>query len=140
FVLHPHRPVAALTDGDRITGVVIRGLETGRDTLIEASYFIDATPYGDLLELANVEHVLGAESRADTGEPHAFEVADPMAQQAITVCFAMEHLPGEDHTIDRPHQYERWRTYHPQHWPGPLLGWTTMRPETHEPLRRMLFE
>ena len=100
FVLHPHRPIAASTNGDRITGVVVRGLESGRDSLIEASLFIDATPYGDVLDLAGVEHVLGAESRADTGEPHASERADPRDQQAITVCFAMEHLPGEDHIID----------------------------------------
>ena len=60
FVMHPHRPMRASTDGDRITGVVVRGLESGRDSRIEAPFFIDATPYGDLLELAGVEHVLGA--------------------------------------------------------------------------------
>ena len=49
FVMHPHRPILAWTDGDRITGVVVRGLESGRDSLIEAPFFIDATPYGDLL-------------------------------------------------------------------------------------------
>ncbi len=107
--MHPHRPIAAWTHGDRVTGVVVRGLESGRDILIEAPYFIDATPYGELLELAGVEHVLGAESRAETGEPHAAEQADPRDQQAITVCFAIEHLAGEDHTIDKPRQYELWR-------------------------------
>lgn len=34
-----------------------------------APFFIDATPYGDLLDLAGVEHVLGAEARSQTGEP-----------------------------------------------------------------------
>lgn len=140
FVMHPHRQIAAWTYGDRVTGVVVRGLESGRDTLIEASYFIDATPQGELLALAGVEHVLGAESRAETGEPHAAETADPKDQQAITVCFAMEYLPGEDHTIDKPRQYELWRDYRPPDWPGRLLGWTTSRPETHEPLTRFLFE
>ena len=42
--MHPHRPIAAWTHGDRITGVVVRGLESGRDSLIEAPFFIDATP------------------------------------------------------------------------------------------------
>ena len=64
FVMHPHRPISAWTHGDRVTGVVVRGLESGRDSLIEAPFFIDATPYGDLLDLAGVEHVLGAESRS----------------------------------------------------------------------------
>jgi hypothetical protein len=140
FVMHPHRPLSASTQGDRITSVIVRGTESGRDSLIEAPFFIDATPYGDLLDLAGVEHVLGAEGRDETGEPHASEVADPRDQQAITVCFAMEHLPGEDHTIDRPRQYDVWRELRPPGWPGPLLGWTTVRPETHEPLTRRLFD
>ncbi len=140
FVLHPHRPISAWTQGDRVTGVVVRGLETGRDSLIEAPYFIDATPYGELLELAGVEHVVGAESRSETGEPHAAERADPRDQQAITVCFAMEHRPGEDHTVDKPRQYALWRDFQPPGWPGPLLGWTTSKPETREPLTRLLFE
>jgi hypothetical protein len=119
---------------------VLRGLESGRDTLIEAPFFIDATPRGELLAMAGVEHVVGAESRAETGEPHAADVADPMDQQAITVCFAMEYLPDEDHTIDKPLQYELWRDYRPPNWPGPLLSWTTSKPETNEPLTRYLFE
>ncbi len=140
FVMHPHRPVAAWTHGDRVTGVVVRGLASGRDSLIEAPFFIDATPYGELLELAHVEHVLGAEARTETGEPHAAEIADPRDQQAITVCFAIEHLAGEDHTIDKPRQYDMWRELEPPGWPGRLLSWTTVRPETLEPLTRHLFD
>jgi hypothetical protein len=140
FVMHPHRPMSAWTHGDRITGVVVRGLESGRDSLIEAPFFIDATPYGDLLELAGVEHVVGAEARSETGEPHAADQADPRDQQAITVCFAIEHRPGEDHTVDKPRQYQLWREFRPAGWPGPLLIWTTLRPETHEALIRLLFE
>ena len=119
FVMDPYRPISAWTDDDRIKGVMVRELESGRDCLIEAPFFIDATPYGDLLELAGAEHVLGAEARAETGEPHASELADPRDQQAITVCFAMEHLAGEDHTIEKPRQYELWRDFRPPGWPGP---------------------
>lgn len=140
FVLHPHRPVEAWTEGDRIKGVVVRGLRSGKDCLIEAPFFIDATPLGDLLELAHVEHVLGAESREETQEPHASERADPRDQQAITVCFAMDYLPDEDHTIERPEQYDFWHEFVPPSWPGPLLSWKTVRPETHEIISRGLFE
>jgi hypothetical protein len=140
FVLHSHRPIAAWTHRDRVTGVVVKGFETGRDLLIEAPFFIDATPQGELLALAGVEHVLGAESQAETGEPHASEEADPRDQQAITVCFAMEYRPDEDHTIDRPRQYDLWRDYRPAGWPGRLLDWTTVQPETREPITRLLFE
>jgi FAD dependent oxidoreductase len=140
FIMHPHRPISAWTHGDNLVGVVVRGLESGRDSLIEAQFFVDATPYGDLLALAGVEHVLGAESRSETGEPHASESADPRDQQAITVCFAMEYLPGEDHTIDKPRQYAFWREFEPPRWPGPLLGWASPKPETQERLTRFLFE
>src|SRR5690348_12164541 len=99
FIMHSHRPIAAWTHHDRLTGVVARGLQSGRDSLIEAPFFIDATPQGELLDLAAVEHVIGAEAQAETGEPHAPQAADPRDQQAITVGFAMEHCPGEDHTI-----------------------------------------
>ena len=71
FVLEPHRPLTAWTEGDRVASVVVQDMETGRDSLIEARYFLDATAYGDLLALAGVEHVVGAESRAETGEPDA---------------------------------------------------------------------
>jgi hypothetical protein len=140
FIMHPHRPVLAWTHGDRVTGIVVRGLQSGRDSLIEAPFFIDATPYGDLLALAGVEHVTGAEAQSETGEPHAAEQADPRDQQAITMCFAAEYRPEESHIIDKPRQYEFWREFQPPGWPGPLLSWTTVRPETHEPLTRFLFE
>jgi hypothetical protein len=52
----------------------------------------------------------------------------------------MEHLPGEDNLIDKPRLYELWRDLRPPGWPGSLLSWTTVRPETHEPLTRHLFE
>jgi FAD dependent oxidoreductase len=140
LVMRPHRPIAAWTHDDRVTGVVLSGLESGGEALIEAPFFLDATPYGELLDLAKIEHVLGAESRSETREPHAPEQADRYDQQAITACFAIEHLPGEDHTIEKPRQYEHWRDYRPHGWPGPLLSWTTVRPETREPITRSLFE
>ena len=67
------------------------------------SYILDATELGDLLELAGVEHVIGSESQAQTGEPHALPGApDPLDQQAITWCFAMDYTAGADFTIPRP--------------------------------------
>ena len=101
---------------------------------------LDATEEGDLLPLAGCELVVGAESAADTGEPHALDgPADPADQQAITWCAALEWRPGEDHTVDRPAGYDFWRGYRADFWPGPQLGWATEEPETGRPLRRPLF-
>ncbi|MGW6280761.1 FAD-dependent oxidoreductase [Kribbella sp. NPDC055071] len=134
-VLRDRAPIAAETEGDRITAVTL----SNQDTVI-APYFIDATELGDLLELAGVEHVIGAESVDDTGEPHAVAgPAAPLDQQAITWCFALDYRPDEDHTIDRPSDYEFWRSYTPDFWPGPLLGWTDVSPITLEPRTQGLF-
>ena len=51
---------------------------TGDRRALVAPYFLDATELGDLLPLAGVEHVIGAESQAQTGEPHAPETAQPL--------------------------------------------------------------
>jgi hypothetical protein len=64
-----------------------------------------------------------------TGEPHAAPEADPLDMQAITWCFALDHLPGEDHTIERPEGYEFWRDFHPESWPDRLLSFCAPDPE-----------
>src|ERR1041385_3667161 len=139
LVMYGCAPIAAETKGNNIGCIRVRDLEWGKEWDIEARYFIDATPLGDLLPMAGVEHVIGQESRSNTLEPHASEDVDPAGQQAINVCFAMEHHAEADHTIDRPQDYAFWRQYQPPHWPGRLFSWTTIRPETLEPLDRGLF-
>jgi FAD-dependent oxidoreductase family protein len=103
-VLREHAPVAAHPDGDRIAAVTLRGPEG--DVHVEADWFVDATETGELLPLAGAEHVTGAESQARTGEPHAAATADPLNMQPVTACFAIDHLEGEDHTIERPPGYD----------------------------------
>ena len=140
LVLRAHRPTKVWTEGDRIASVAVTNLESGEEYLVEAPFFIDGTALGDLLLLAGAEHVIGAESNRETGEPHAPDAPDPNDQQAITFCFAMEYLADEDHTIEKPVDYEFWRNHRPPDWPGPLLSWSVVRPSTLEPVVRGLFE
>jgi FAD dependent oxidoreductase len=134
-----HQPVAADTAGDRLRAVTLRDLETGRDRTVSARIFLDATEQGDVLPLAGVEYVTGSESSKDTGEPHAPAEAQPANLQAFTYCFAMDYAPGEDHRIEKPAEYEFWRSYAPDlrpAWPGKLLSWTVtdpimLAPRTH---------
>jgi hypothetical protein len=137
-ILHGRRPIAAATDRDRVEAVTLLGLNDGDETVVSATYVLDATETGELLPLTGTEYVTGAESRADTGEPHAPEVPDPLNMQAVSVCFALDHLPREDHTIDRPESYGFWRDYRPNFWPGPLLSWIAPEPQTLEPVERFL--
>lgn len=139
-VLRRHRPVAAEVHGDRVASVMVRSLESGRETVLEAPYFLDATEMGDLLPLAGVEYVIGAESQRETGEPHAPTEYQPMNQQAFTFCFAMDYLHGEDHTIERPRDYTFWRDYRAEFWTGRLLDWTSPSPITLKPVDRSLFD
>lgn len=134
------RPIAAETDGDRVRAVTVQHLISGDQTVLHAPYIVDATETGDLLALANVEHVIGAEGRDDTGELHAPAVANPMDQQAVTWCFAMDHLPGEHHVIDKPEDYDFWRGYAADFWSGPLLSWTDVDPQTNQPRTLPVFD
>lgn len=141
-LLLEHEPVAADVDGDAVRAVQVRSLRSGRELTLRAPYFIDASELGDLLPLTNTEFVMGAESRAETNELHALEQADPLNQQAFTVCFAMDYRPGEEHVIDRPDEYEFWRHYTPQltpPWPGKLLNLSYTSPASGNP-RELAFD
>ncbi|MEJ8852993.1 FAD-dependent oxidoreductase [Variovorax robiniae] len=138
-VLRKHRVLQAETDRDRIRAVHVRDLEADTELVLTAPIFIDATEIGDLLELAKVEHVFGAEAQSLTNELHALPEADPFDQQAITWCLAADYLPGEDHTIDKPRDYERLKTLQLDCWPGPQLSWTLSDFVTHQPRERPLF-
>ncbi|MDX2150141.1 MAG: FAD-dependent oxidoreductase [Bryobacteraceae bacterium] len=141
-VLLRHKPTSALVSADTVKSVTVRSLETGLTRTITASYFIDATELGDLLPLTKTEYVTGFESRRQTGEPSAPEEPQPANMQAFTVCFSLDYLPGEDHTIDKPREYQRWRDYIPQlkpAWPGRLLSWQMSDPLTLKP-RQLAFD
>ncbi|MCC5828416.1 MAG: FAD-dependent oxidoreductase [Phycisphaeraceae bacterium] len=144
-ILHDLVPIAADTEGDQVRSVTFRNTRTGEEILIAARYFIDATELGDLLPLANVEYVTGAESKRDTGEPHAVDgPAEPDNNQAITWCFPMAYdpAPGADHTIDKPAMYDHWNTYEPQldrPWPGTMLSWVDCDPQTCDFRQSVLF-
>jgi FAD dependent oxidoreductase len=139
LVLLEHDPIRADVQGDRVRAVTVRDSKTGVERLLVASYFLDATELGDLLPLANVEHVIGAEGQAQTAEPHAPHAPAPENQQAITACFAVDYLDGQDHTIDRPTEYDFWRNLLPAvkpAWPGRLLDLTYADPITLNPVNR----
>ncbi|MEF2278732.1 FAD-dependent oxidoreductase [Deinococcus sp. YIM 134068] len=138
-VLLDTRPISVGMNGDRVEAVTVEHVPSGERTVLTAPYVLDATETGELLDLGGVESVIGAEGQAETGEPHALSEADPLNQQAISWCFALDHLEGEDHTIDRPAGYSFWRGYQADFWPGKQLSWTLCHPITHRAVFRDLF-
>lgn len=130
-VLQPYQPVAASVDGEIVRSVTLRHRDSGAELTVAADYIIDATELGDVLPLTGTEYVTGFESQADTGEPSASSEAQPDNVQAISVCFAIDHVDG-DQTIDKPENYDFWRNYQPDFWGGPLLGFKAPHPRTLE--------
>ena len=109
------KAVAATTHGDRITEVVAMGLDDGRLLRFQPELVIDATELGDLLPLCGAEHVIGAETVAQTGEPQAQPVeAKPHCVQSFTYTFACERrAKGESHVVSRPEKYEHYKAAQP---------------------------
>ncbi|MDP8978060.1 MAG: FAD-dependent oxidoreductase [Actinomycetota bacterium] len=126
-VLDHHAPAAADVDGDRVRAVALADLREGGERVVTADWVVDATETGELLAQAGVEHVTGFESREETGEPHAPARAQPLNMQPVTACFALDHLPGRDHTVERPPDYGRWRD---------RLSWVAPDPVTLRPVTR----
>ena len=136
MVLLRHKPESADIAGDSIRSVTLKNLESGASRTIQATYFLDATEQGDLLPMAKTEFVTGRESRRQTGELHAPDEAKPDDIQSFTVCLAMDHIAGEDNTIDRPAEYEFWRDYVPKltpPWTGKLFSMDPVAPATLKP-------
>ncbi len=141
-ILKRNEPFAAEMAGDVVKAVGVRNIDTGKETRIEAAYFIDATELGDLLPLTETEYVVGFESKAMTGEPSAKETYEPHNQQAISWTYVLEWMKdGREHVIDKPEQYEFWRDYAPAvspSWPGRLLSFTDVSPMSLETRTRTL--
>ena len=128
-------PVSADGVDDRVRTITCRN-QAGQPWVLHADYFVDASEEGDVLPLTKTEYVVGAESQSETGEPHAAENADPNNVQSFTWCFLIDHLVGEDHTIERPEQYEFWKEHVPNltpPWSGRLLDLSYSSPKTLEP-------
>src|SRR5262249_721467 len=112
-VLLRHKAIGAAQANDCVSAIRVRSLETENGLVLNAPYFGDATELGDLLPMTGTEYVTGSESQKETGEPHAAEQANPSNHQAFTCCFAIDHLIGENHIIDKPEEYAFWRDYVP---------------------------
>ena len=139
-VFYRTRAVAADTQGDRVASVLARHVDTGAAVRFRPAFVLDGTDLGDLFPLTGTAYAVGAESRAQTGEPSAPEAADPSCLQHFTFPIAVEFCPGENHTIPRPEEYARNRAeqpysliYHPEEPSAPAYRMFDTAPETYGP-------
>ncbi len=136
-ILKGHYPQSAEKKGDCIVSVKLEDLRHSIETKVRAKYFVDATELGELLPLTGTEFVTGSESQKETGEPSAKDFTQAENSQAFSVCFALSFHQGEDHTIERPADYEFWRGFIPDltpKWSGRLLSLTGLSPRNLQPV------
>lgn len=135
-LLMEHKITSAEVTGNKVEHLGAKDIRSQNVTLLSAPYFVDATELGELLPLTGTEYVTGTESKEETGELHAPDVANPMNNQAFTVCFAIDYQPGKDNTIPVPKDYDFWKNYEPkmkEPWSGKMLDLKYSNPRTLEP-------
>lgn len=81
---------------------------------ITASVTLEATDFGDLLELANLPSRVGQESRHDTGEAILPETAVPACQQSFTFNVLVERAAGKGRLMPAPPGYGQEPWLNPQ--------------------------
>ncbi|MCX7717331.1 MAG: FAD-dependent oxidoreductase [Candidatus Sumerlaeaceae bacterium] len=81
---------AVLREGQRIAGFCFR-TRGGEDLEVRARVTMDATEFGDLIDMAGLEYRLGREARSETGEPDAPETADNEIQDVTYVAILEDY-------------------------------------------------
>ena len=107
---------------------VIARHDSGREWQIRPKYVLDATDTGDVLPMCGeegIDWVVGAESRAETGEPDAPDTVRPDWVQPFTFPFPIDWSPATaaQNIIEPPADYAELRDlqkYHIKH--GAITG------------------
>jgi hypothetical protein len=98
----------------RVSGVKFHNPVTGSHFTVNAAVTIEATDFGDLLEIAALPSRVGQEARSDTGEAILPDRAIPECQQSFTFNVLVEHTaPGRGQKMAAPDGYGR------DHWLDP---------------------
>lgn len=129
-ILLKHELISANATEGHVHSVVFRNLINGNEVSIEADIYIDASELGDLLPAAGIEYVTGFESQKETGEPSAPTEAQPKNIQAFSSCFAISFDPKNEHVIEKPKNYEKWRSFKMPFFDQPWIGWSSVDPRT----------
>ena len=92
----------------KVTGVTFQQRSTGNTFTVTAPVTVEATDFGDLLELADLPSRVGQEARNDTGEAILRDEAIPACQQSFTFNVLVERtLAGRDKQMAAPGGYGR---------------------------------
>lgn len=113
----------SVVSNDSIEEIVVTNIKDNTTKNIQASYFLDATDCGDLLPIVGAEYRIGAESKQETGERHAPEIANPYDMQPITWVVALELNPDGEYKINKPKMYDYFLKLEVEKFGHHLLSW-----------------
>lgn len=136
ILLKEYKIVSADVAGSKVRSIKVKSTKGEKSLVLTGDYFIDGTELGEMLPLTGTEYVTGTESRKETNELHAPEKGDPKNEQAFTICFAIDHVPGENNVIEKPKEYNFWSKYVPAitpAWPGKQFDLAYSDPRTLKP-------
>lgn len=107
---------------DQIESVLLQTTEGFIE--VSAPYFLDGTDHGDLIYQSKTEYKIGAESKEETNEPHAKDVADRYDLQPVTWVLAASYDPEEkeDYTIEKPAMYDYFKSLKMPYDDYPILS------------------
>ncbi len=100
-----------LKEGNKVTGAIFTNSKNEKLT-VSAKIVIDATDLGDGLALAVADYDLGMESRTETGEQNAPDMANDIVQDLTWVAIHKDYGAGTGKTIAKPNDY------HPEKFNG----------------------
>ena len=80
--------IKAKMSGNKIKAVIGKDIETGKETIFKGALFADCTGDGNLGFMAGADFRMGRESKAETGEPTAPEVADNLTMGTSVMWYA----------------------------------------------------
>ncbi len=103
-IVYGYHLTEIIKNGNRVTGAVFLNSKNERLT-VSAKVVVDATDLGDGLALAGAGYDLGMESRNETGEPNAPEIANNILQDLTWVAVLKDYGTGSDKTISKPKNY-----------------------------------
>ncbi len=81
---------SVLREGNRIRGLTFRS-KSGEEFEVHAAITMEATEFGDIIEMAGIEHRLGREARSETGEPDAPDKPDLEIQDVTYVAIVKDY-------------------------------------------------
>lgn len=85
-----YRAIGVTKDGNKITSVVVKHIESGKELKFEAPLFSDCTGDGTIGYLAGADYRMGREGREEYGESIAPEKADKLTMGSSVQWYSVE--------------------------------------------------